>query len=70
MAMSSPRKSGGRPVLTGIDRATPSGDRPDPDRPVAAGQSPLVFLRPDRIITDTQPLAVADHGRWRYLPAA
>lgn len=61
---------GTRPVLTGIDRATPSGDRPDPDAPVAAGQSPLVFLRPERIIADTEPVAVAEHGRWRYLRAA
>lgn len=58
------------PILAGTDRATPSGDRPDPDTPIATGQSPVVFLRPDRIRADTVPVAVADHGRWRYLRAA
>ncbi|WP_329102322.1 hypothetical protein OG792_23560 [Micromonospora sp. NBC_01699] len=71
MALTTSWKPGTGPVLTGVDRATPSGDdRPDPDGPVVKGQGPLVFLRPERILADTEPLAVADHGRWRYLRAA
>ena len=70
MAMTSPWKPGRGPILAGTDRATPSGDRTDPDAPIATGQSPVVFLRPDRIVADTEPVAIADHGRWRYLRAA
>ncbi|MFI6757733.1 hypothetical protein ACIBF5_01125 [Micromonospora sp. NPDC050417] len=70
MALTSPRQPGGGPVLVGLDRTSGSGDRPDPDTPTPAGHNPLVFLRPERVVADTQALAVADHGRWRYLRAA
>jgi hypothetical protein len=70
MAVTSSWKPPIGPILAGTDRATPSGDRPDPDTPIATGQSPVVFLRPERILADTERLAVADHGRWRYPPAA
>ncbi|RKR87108.1 hypothetical protein BDK92_1381 [Micromonospora pisi] len=70
MAVTSSRRPGNGPVLVGLDRASGSGDRPDPDTPTPAAQSPLVFLRPERVMVDTEPLAVADHGRWRYLRAA
>jgi hypothetical protein len=72
MALTSSWKPPIGPTLAGTDRATPSGERPDPnpDAPSAAGQSPSVFLRPERILADTKPVAVADHGRWRYLRAA
>ncbi|MGW4465822.1 hypothetical protein [Micromonospora sp. NBC_01796] len=70
MGLTASWKPGNNPILPGTDRATPSGDLPDPDAPAGKGQSPVVFLRPERILADTEPLAVADHGRWRYLRAA